>query len=474
VVRNHRPELLAALGLLCVYLAVMNGHLNSIDGLVMWRQALSITYHHSLTFVPPIWWGSVITTSSRGLGASLQYVPSLLLFPWLAGHVPAPPPSNYDFKLFYGDILYAVAGAPLWAALTAVTAYLVYLTASALAIGRTEALWAMVFFGLGSPAFAASRGDTPQPLIALFWVLGVYACLRYMSAPGRRWLWIAGASLFYGVLARPLEGSLLLPGVLLLLLPVARKHPIVPAGQVGAWMVGVIATLLVNWARFGSALNFGYGSQVAWSTPIWVGLPGAVLSPGRGVLWEFPALGLAVVGAVYMWRTGRRLQAAALGGVPAVLLIEACQYFDWVGGWDWGFRFFQPALPLVAALAGVGVVTLPRGLKTWLPAVLLAGGILWNIPTVTTDILAGYGPAYADPAANWRLDAYPPIGAWRFVHHLLPRTGADSAGIDNVWLRATLLIGKVALAGPVVLLGAALALGRSVLMAERAPARVRG
>ena len=47
---------------------------------------------------PPIWWGSFITSSSRGVGASLQYVPSLVLFPWLAGHVPAQPaapPGDY-------------------------------------------------------------------------------------------------------------------------------------------------------------------------------------------------------------------------------------------------------------------------------------------------------------------------------------------------------------------------------------------
>ena len=46
----HRVELLAATGLLCLYLALMNGHLITIDGLVMWRQALSLTYHQSFAF----------------------------------------------------------------------------------------------------------------------------------------------------------------------------------------------------------------------------------------------------------------------------------------------------------------------------------------------------------------------------------------------------------------------------------------
>ena len=93
--------------------------------------------------------------------------------------------------------------------------------------------------------------------------------------------------------------------------------------------------------------------------------------------------------------------------------------------------------------------------------------MLWNIPTVTTDLLAGYGPAYADPASNWRLDAYPPIGAWRFVSHVMPRSGLDSAAIDNVWLRATLVIGYVALIPLLLLLAGAAVLGRRALAAER-------
>jgi hypothetical protein len=445
----------------------MSGHLTSIDGLVMWRQSLALVFHHSWDFVPPIWWGEVITTSSRGLGSSLEYVPGLLLLPWLSGHVPVPPPDAYDYKLFYGDVLYVIAGAPVWAVITAVTAYLVFLVARLLGGQRRHALWALAFYGLGSPAFAAARGDTPQPLVALCWTVGIYACLKYRDGALRRWLWVSAASLAYGVLARPLEGSLVLPGLLVLLWPAWRRHPWIAVGQAGGWAAGVLITLLVNLARFGSPLQFGYGPAVAWSTPIWIGGPGALLSPGRGVLWACPALVLAGLGARALWRTGRRLEALAIAGVPTVLFLEACQYFDWVGGWDWGFRYFEPGWPLVAALAGLGCAVLPSRLGRWLPPVLLAAGVLWNIPTVTTDLLAGYGPAYADPASNWRLDAYPPIGAWRFVDHLAPRSGLDSAAIDNVWLRARLVAGNLALIPLAGLLIGAAALGRQVLASTR-------
>jgi len=342
---------------------------------------------------------------------------------------------------------------------TAVTALLTGLIARQLVPGRSAALWAIAFYGLGSPAMQASRGDTPQPLVALCWALGVYACLRYNESGGRRWLWISGAAIFYGVLTRPLEGSLLLPGVVvLLMLPAWRSRLGAGAGQVAAWSAGVVVTLLLDWVRFGSPFNLGYPGSVAWTTPLWYGFPSALVSPGRGLLWEFPALVLAVIGTVFLWRQGRPIAALVLAGLPAILFLEACQYFDWVGGWDWGFRFIQPALPLLAALAGIGVMALPPRFKTWLPAVLLAGGILWNIPAVTTDILGGYGATYADGPPNWRLDAYPPIGAWRFLHHLLPAGQGDGGSIDIAWFRATRVLGKIALAPFAILLAAAVAL----------------
>jgi hypothetical protein len=460
--------MLAALGLVCLYLAVMSGHFLSVDGLMMWRQALSLVYHGSWTFVPPVWWGGYATSSGRGLGASLEYFPGLIAFPWLSSHVPVATGPHYDFNLLYGDLLYVVGGAPIWVLIAAASAYLVALTARALGGDLRASLWALAFYGLGSPAFAASRGDWPQPLVALCWIGGLYACLRYLNSGARRWLWICAAAVGYGVLTRPLEGSLLLPGLLVL---VAAREPKAwrPLAMIGGgWVVALAITLLLNWVRFGSPANSGYGSsQLAWTTPIWVGLPGALISPGRGIVWEFPALALAVIGTAFLWRQGKRVEAIVLAGLPTVLLVEACTYVDWVGGWDWGFRFIQPGLPLLAVLAGIGVPRLPNALRRWLPAVLLAGGILWNIPAVMTDLLGGYGAAYAATAANFRLDAYPPIGAWRFLHHVFASRAAQSDTLDIVWFRAKRVAGWVALVPFVALLAAAAALWASAVRAVR-------
>jgi hypothetical protein len=464
----HGAERLASLGLISLYLAVMSGHFLSIDGLEMWRQALALVYHGSWTFVPPIWWSAPINSSGRGIGASLEYFPGLLAFQWLSGHVPVATGTTYDLKLFYGDILYVVAGAPIWALITAVSAYVVALTTRELGGAGRTALWALAFYGLGSPALAGSRGDWPQPLVALCWIVGVFACLRFINSGAQRWVWVASVAICYAVLTRPLEGSMLLPG-LLLLLAVGRRAGWQPlAVLVGGWVTGVAITLLLNWVRFGSPTNSGYaGAQLQWTTPLWVGLPGDLISPGRGIVWEFPAIALSVVGAVYLWRQRKRVEAIVLAGLPTVLLIEAAVYVDWVGGWDWGFRFFQPALPLLAVLAGLGVARLPSALRAWVPALLLAGGLAWNVPVVVTDLLGGYGAAYAPTAPNFSLDAYPPIGAWRFLHHVLPANGTDGGTVDIVWFRATRIIGRIALLPFGILMAAAAVLWVSAVRAAR-------
>ena len=360
-----------------------------------------------------------------------------------------------------GDRLYTLIGAPVWVAVTAAAAFLVGLSARLLTPAGRGSLWAMAFFGLGSPALAASRGDTPQPLLALCWAAAVYACLRYRQGGGRRWVWISATAVVYGVLARPLEGSILLLAVVIM---VGLRRPIPIWALLGlgaAWSASLALTLLLNWARFGAPLNFGYKlgtPEASWTTPIWIGFPSALLSPGRGVLWEFPALILAAVGVRLLWSQGRRAEAAALALTPAALFLEACTFTDWVGGWDWGFRFFQPALPLVATLAAVGVTQLPIRLRAWLPGALLLAGFLWNIPAISTDILGGYGATYQDGVANWRLDAFPLIGAWRFLHHVFPEHGADAGTIDIVWFRAVLVVGKAALVPFVVLLASAIGL----------------
>jgi hypothetical protein len=116
---------------------------------------------------------------------------------------------------------------------------------------------------------------------------------------------------------------------------------------------------IYNVARFGTPLETGYGAQAtpaAWSTPLFVGLYGLVLSSGKGVLWFAPALWLAPAG----WRAMTRgtsparwnllgPSARAAWGVLLAWIIGLLMYGrfqHWAGDGSFGPRYLVPLLPL--------------------------------------------------------------------------------------------------------------------------------
>jgi hypothetical protein len=452
--RRFSPEAVAAVALVFLYLLVANGHLQSIDGLVMYRQGVSLAYQHSLHWSPPIDWGDPRTTSSYGIGLSLLYIPGLLVFSWLQPHMPLPH-GSYDFSLLYSDPVWPLAGMPVHILVVAAGAYLVARLVRALGFGTGPAMWALVLFGIGSPAIVYARADTAQLLEGLCWIGAIYAAISFRRTDRQRWIWGCGIALFFALLTRPLEGLLIAPAAAVLFIPDLRpwrwtRSVWTGAAIVAGWEAAAVAvTLAVNVGRFGGPLNFG--SPTSWTTPLPVGLAGALISPARGMLWAFPAIVLVPLGLRRLWGDGHRWPAAVIAILCGALLLNVSLWTFWWGGWSWGLRLFLPALPLLAVLAAVGITALPAGMRRWLPGLLLAGGVLWAVPGVFTDILGGYAGAYNGTDGSFRLSGYPPIGAWQFVHHLRAYTLPDSSAVDLVWLRISRLTHNLSLIPPVLI-----------------------
>jgi hypothetical protein len=461
VVRRLSPEAVAAVALVCLYLLVANGHLQSIDGLVVYRQGVSLAYHQSLHWNPAILWGDSRTTSSYGIGLSLLYIPGLLVFSWLQPHMPVPH-GAYDFSLLYSDPLWLLAGVPVHILVVAAGAYLVARLLRELGFSTGAALWGLVLFGIGSPAIVYARADTAQLLEGLCWIAAILGALRFRRTQRQRWVWGVGLAVFLAILTRPFEGLLIVPAAALLAFAEVRpwrwNRPAWTAAAVSAgWLAAAVAvTMAVNVGRFGAPLNFG--SPASWTTPLPVGLAGALISPARGILWAFPAIVLVPLGLARLWRDGQRRVAAVITGLCGALLLNVSLWTWWWGGWSWGGRLFLPALPLLAVLAAAGIAALPAGLRRWLPGLLLAGGVLWAAPGILTDLLGGYAGTYNGTDGSFRLDGYPPIGAWRFLHHLRAYTLTDSSAVDLVWLRLSRLTHNLSLIPPVLLAAAAAAM----------------
>ena len=468
-----RPDLLAALALGCLYVAVIGAHNYSIDGLLMYRQAVSIVQDHSLRFAVPIYWGDIFTSSKYGIGLSALYLPGVTLASWFGLAAPAPHANVYDWDLFYRDPVYAWGAAPISILLTVATAYLVARFIRELGYGSRVALFGLVAFGIASPAMVYARGDFAQPLLGFCLIAGLLAAVRFRRSRSRKALIAAAATMFLAVLTRPVEGSLLLPALVVMIAPNLRLRSWKPetyralAVVGGLFVAGVVVTLLVNWGRYGSPLQSGY-TQVSWGTPIWVGLPGVLVSPARGILWQFPLIVLAPLGLSTVWRSEHRLLAIVITGLTAALLLNTALWVPWWGAQSWGSRLFVPALPMVAVAAAIGTLSLGPGLRKWLPAALVLGGIAWALPGTVTNLLGGYASRYDGSTQSFALSGYPPVGAWRFVHHLGSQNPTDANGLDIAWIRLAQTTHNISIGVPIVLLALACFLALRSIRLERA------
>lgn len=245
-----------------------------------------------------------------------------------------------------------------------------------------------------------------------------------------------------------------------------------PAAVVAAGaLAGIVLTLLVNVARHGSALDFGYPAGNRWEWPEWSRWAAVLVSPGRGVAWEFPALLLVPFGVAAMWRVGRRHETAAMLALAGLLFVNVTTWAAWWGGWCWGLRLFLPALPLLAVFAGIAMDAQGRRVPPAVGALLVAAGLAWALPAVCADILAGYG-AGTEGVPNgwhWSWSSSPPIGAWPTIRRVFATSPTDAFALDVLWFRLAAVHGSWILAVPALLLASAAVLARSALRVDAPP-----
>ena len=145
---------LNALALAGLYLAVTSGHMSSMDGLYMVRQAYAFVFDHSIQFQIPVWtWRpEPIWNSMYGIGLSLLYVPGIFVSAALRSWVPVsvvPPADLYSFYLreLYQDPLYTVGASWVHVLVVATAAYLVARLVTELGTSPRAAAGGMAFYG---------------------------------------------------------------------------------------------------------------------------------------------------------------------------------------------------------------------------------------------------------------------------------------------------------------------------------------
>ncbi len=272
----------------------------------------------------------------------------------------------------YDPLLYALCGALLFSICTR-------LSGSPLRGWGIVMLWSFATMTWGVSKYSSYVSLLSSLLLGVVWFLSTKG-----GTPSWRAFLGAGACLAMVALARTQEVALIPAGMLyagarLRALPSgARKNA--AALFMAPIVLALVALALLNMHKFSSGHPFGYTSQP--SGPLWVGLWGLLLSPGRSILLFCPPV---VLGLWCLLRTGPRWvpERLFLAVAAVIMLLLYASFRCWPGDWgDWGPRYLAPLVPLLLVpLAMVDGDTWGRSVRR---AALVAGivGVLVQIPGV--------------------------------------------------------------------------------------------
>ena len=255
------------------------------------------------------------------------------------------------------------------ALIVALSAVAVYATLRELTPGRTALLFTAAY-ALGGSSLSVSSQALWQHGAGQ---LGLAAAL-YCLVRGRRsawWVGLAGFPLALAVVSRPADLLLAAPVGMYVLLQHRRQLPVF----VGLALPPVLFHLAYQ-ARY-----FGHPLRVQWSlsdsgplsTPLWQGLAGLLVSPGRGLFVYSPIFLFSLVGLALAWRRDgdRLLRWLGAGALLTVLLHS--RWMAWWGGWTYGPRYLADLTPIfaLALYPLAGAISRPGTIRALFVALLV-------------------------------------------------------------------------------------------------------
>jgi hypothetical protein len=375
--------------------------------------SVAILDHHAVTFAPdeePFMFTSgggkyYLTPSARpgrwvgtfGVGAGLTALPLLALVRAVAG-----PLESHPILLWHASKFVA-------AACVAGAAAFVFLAAAALT-SRGRALAIALLFAVGSCAWSiASQALYQHGPNVLFLAAGAWALVRARPLA-------AGALLGAASWCRPTSVVVVLCAGMWLV--VRDRRAAVRFAAAAAALLVLLALYQWHWLgapwETGQSLRAGdialskTGSADRWQTPLWLGAAGLLISPSRGLFVFSPLFVLAFAGAVLLFRRPALAALRPLAVAAALLMLVAFKWFDWWGGWTYGYRPIVDVTPLLALLL-VPVADFVFARRLWLA---LAGTLLgWSVAVQLLGV-------YAYDGDGWNARAGHDIDRPRWRHRL--------------------------------------------------------
>ncbi len=372
--RRYGASLLAAL-LFCIYSFTNAGYFHNLDEVSLFAVTESVALRGEVdtnaiawtqwlgaaSDVPGAFGNDGEVYSKKGPGTSFFALPWYQLLRLLARQ-------EILLGLFQGMLL--------WNGLvTALTAVLLWLIAVRLGYNDRTGLLLALMFGVSTIAWPYAKLFLGEPLSALS-LLGCYwGLLMWQQSHRARWLWLGGVAGGIAIMTAPAH----LPLIVILALyhfyyiwqqirqqptpsrqglRYAQEQSLSSAAMIWgllyflapiALSVGLL--LWYNLLRFGNPLETGYAfaNGEGFTTPIWQGLWGLLLSPYRGIFWYTP-LFLASLFAFPRFIRRQRADGWLLLALNLTLLLLYSVWGVWWGGLVWGPRYLVPLSPFLVLL----------------------------------------------------------------------------------------------------------------------------
>ena len=219
-----------------------------------------------------------------------------------------------------------------------------------------------------------------------------------------------------------------------------------------ASVIGVAALLAHNARLFGGPFEFGYPTTAegakrlnTFETPVWKGLYGFLLSPGKSVFVFAPPVILALAGLRRLWKLERG--AAAIAALfPLIYLLFYARYTQWEGGYCVGPRYMVPAIVLLCLPLGPMLADCSASTKKIAAALLVVGAFVQAV-SLATSFMEDQVPRGRYYDANWNYNlGYSLSGT---IHLLFKYLGnGEPARLGLGWDRWFVFLHKGGVSGP--------------------------
>ena len=395
---------------------------------------------------------------------------ALLCTPWYAlgqyfvARLPGVPSEDTDLVVAFSSCLSS-------ATFSALTVTFFFLLLAGMGIAPSASLLAAGMVGLGTPIFAYSGWLFSEPLSAAIFTgaaLLLFGCGRDPIPRGRAS--IAGLLLGLGTTVRPTNVLAIAVFAAAVLVRDGRPAFRTAFVLIATSAIGVLALLAHNTFLFGGPFEFGYPATAegakrlnTFDTPLWKGLYGFLLSPGKSVFVFAPPVILALAGLRRLWKLERGVATLAIF-FPTLYLLFYARYTQWEGGYCVGPRYLIPSIVLLCLALGP-VLMESSASKTRIAVLLLVLGAFVQSVSLATSFMEDQVPRghYYDASWTYRL-SYSLSGQ---IHLLLKyMSDTEPARLGLGWDRWFVFLHKGGISGATLgILGSTLVVGLAVSLA---------